>query len=726
MGSELLKRRGGASRFRALGAALVFAFACAPGTLARAADDPAASAWFVTDQGKVRLIAAAPVLDASGIARLGLEFRLAPGWNVYWRSPGDAGLPPEIDWTGSRNLASAAIAWPAPRRFTAYNLETIGYEDAVVLPITARLADRGAPLALNAALKYLTCKDICIPYEAVLTLDLPAGGAGAAAPGGGHAELIAQYAARVPSAATAGGLRLDGARLSTGPAPRLDLDLAAAETLGSPDAFIEGAPGIGFGAPAIERAADGRSATLALPLTGDPAAIAALLGQKLRVTIVDGDRALEATVTPLKGPPPRAPLRLAAVLGLALIGGFILNFMPCVLPVLSLKLLTVTAHAGASRRRIRRGFLASAAGVLAAFLALAAALAGLKAAGLAIGWGIQFQQPAFLTFMTILVGLFAANLAGWFEVPLPGWLGALGAGGASRAGPLGDFAAGVFATLLATPCSAPYLGTAIGFALAGGPLDIFAIFAALGLGLALPYLAVAAVPGIAALLPRPGRWMLVLRRVLAALLALTALWLLWVLAAVASATAALVVAAAVLVAALLLRGVAQPWLRRSGAAAALAAAFLLPAALPTPAAPEAETGGLWRPFDRGAIDRLVAEGKTVFVDVTADWCVNCKVNERLVLGSAPVLRRLSDRAVVAMRADWTRPDARIEAFLRGYGRYGIPFYAVFGPAMPQGEALPEILTAGTVLDALAKAAPAGTASGPARASARASPSGKGG
>jgi suppressor for copper-sensitivity B len=314
--------------------------------------------------------------------------------------------------------------------------------------------------------------------------------------------------------------------------------------------------------------------------------------------------------------------------------------------------------------------------------------------------------------MVALLTLFACNLWGVFEVPLPMALAALGTAREGRL-LLGNFAAGAFATLLATPCSAPFLGTAIGFALAAGPFEVFAIFLALGLGLAAPYLLVALLPRLAAWLPRPGRWMLTLRRILGVALALTALWLVSVLVAqtgvVAALAAGALIAGAAIALMLLRRGAAQ----RALPAALLAAAFLMPpllAAPPSAARPDA----FWRPFDQAQIDRLVSDGHVVFVDVTAEWCLTCKLNEQLVIGAPAVTARLSAPDVVAMRADWTRPSAAIAAYLRGFGRYGIPFNAVYGPAAPHGLALSEILTPDQVLAALSEAARPGRVAGAAR------------
>jgi suppressor for copper-sensitivity B len=299
---------------------------------------------------------------------------------------------------------------------------------------------------------------------------------------------------------------------------------------------------------------------------------------------------------------------------------------------------------------------------------------------------------------------------GLFELRLPGAVADAAARPGSRAdaGLAGDFLTGAFATLLATPCSAPFLGTAVGFALARGPGDILLVFAALGLGLALPYLAVAAAPGLATRLPKPGRWMIRLRAILGIALAATAFWLATVLAAQVGATAAIVIGA------LMLAALAALWLRRrfhtvsgvalGGVAVLVALALAVPAALPARApTAAAASASYWRPFDEPAIAGLVRQGKTVFVDVTADWCITCQANKKLVLSRDAVAGRLGASNVVAMVADWTRPNDAIAAYLASFGRYGIPFNVVYGPRAPEGLKLPELLTEAAVLGALERA-----------------------
>ncbi len=664
-----------------------------------------ASAWDRSETTAVRLISAQRAVDGTGVASLGLHFRLAPGWKIYWRSPGDAGLPPRIDWAGSTNLAEADIAWPAPERFREFgDLFTHGYKGEVVLPITARASQPGRPLNLRAAVDYLACEEVCVPFSVKLALDVPAG---PAAPTG-TAALVAKFLARVPGPPQAGGPVIDSVEAAGAGAGRVLRVVARSATpFSAPRVFVEGPEPLYFGRPETELSEGGRRAVFRLPapVGRDGAALA---GARLTVTLADGERAIEQSLVAVAGASegPRYGA-LAVILALAFAGGLILNLMPCVLPVLSIKLMGVVGFGGAARRRVTTRFLAAAAGIVAAFLALAAGLAGLKAAGHAVGWGIQFQEPLFLVALVVVLTLFACNMWGLFEVRLPARLGGLGAAGGTRDSIAGHFASGAFATVLATPCSAPFLGTAVGFALAREWPEIFAVFAALGLGMATPYLAVAGFPGVATRLPRPGPWMATLRRILGVLLAATAVWLITVLAAHAGVAAALAVGVAMAAAAaILLIAGGDGWRRitKGGAlAAVVVAAFLAPGQLggvggPAAPAPAAET--FWRPFDRAAIPRLIAAGKTGFVDVTAAWCVTCQCNKTTVLERGDVARRLAGEQVVAMRADWTRPDSAIAAYLEEFGRFGIPFNAVYGPALPRGLALPELLTEKAVLTAL--------------------------
>lgn len=701
-----------AAAWRALAVALVLAALGANCGSAVAAAGP----WWRSDQAQLRLIAASDATGSAQSLSLGLEFKLIPGWKIYWRSPGDAGYPPRVNWAGSENLESAAIRWPLPHRFTVLGLETLGYEDSVVLPLDAVPFERGKALKLRATVSFLTCEEICVPYEAHLSLDLPAGPQTTTR----EAALIARFAAEVPPQAGGDSLRLDRALVDGPPGDQsVRVVVPAARALSAPDLFIEGPPGFRFSRPRLSAGDAGSQVLTALasPPPGTLGSGADLTGKTLTFTLVSGGRAVEQRLVASRGnafaehaPAPFSWRTLAGMFALALVGGLILNLMPCVLPVLSIKLLSAVGHAGAPERTVRQGFIASAAGIVASFLVLATAAVVLKSAGMAAGWGIQFQQPLFLIAMALLLMLFASNLWGLFEFHLPGAISDVAANTGQGHGMLGHFLTGAFVTLLATPCSAPFLGTAVGFALARGPGEIYLIFAALGVGLALPYLLVAAVPHLATRLPRPGPWMGTVRRVLGLALAATAIWLILVLDAQVGRGAAVIAAIALtLVPVVLLGRTLVPSLPRAvgwaGVGIMAAAALVAPLVVPrgqsrTTTAGTAGEAVRWVAFNPAAIAGEITVGRVVFVDVTADWCLTCQVNKALVLDPEPIRSRLNGPRVVAMRADWTRPDPAIAAFLHRYGRFGIPFNVVYGPGTPGGRVLPELLTREAVAAAL--------------------------
>ena len=413
-------------------------------------------------------------------------------------------------------------------------------------------------------------------------------------------------------------------------------------------------------------------------------------------------------------PAARAPL--AGMLLLALLGGLILNGMPCVLPILSLKVFGLVRAASQSRAHVRAGALATSGGILISFWALAGAAVAAQRAGTAVGWGIQFQQPGFVAFLAVVVLFFTLNLWGLFEIQLPSRLVSAAERKGAGEGLGGHFASGLFATLMATPCSAPFLGTALSFALAQSAATIFAIFTAVGVGLALPYLALAAAPGAARLLPRPGAWMDTLRGAMGFLLAGAVVWLLYVLSAqIAPERLAFFQVALLAVAlGLWIAHRARPASAGRRAGWALALLLALAAVALAGRAPRAESraaGALsepslipWRAFDRAEAERLAGEeGRLVFLDITADWCVTCKVNEKLVLHTPEVVAAFARHGVVAMKADWTNRDDGIARFLAEHGRYGIPFYLLYRPGR-EPHVFGELISKQGVIDVLADSA----------------------
>lgn len=687
-----------------------------------------ASFWMQGVQAEVRVISAFTATgETETTVPLGLEFQMNEGWHIYWRTPGEAGLPPELDHGPSLNVAETAFSWPVPTRDVTYGIETFVYKDRVVLPLEVSLQNPGEPLDLRGKVDFLICADVCIPDSVEVDFSLPGGAAEIAE---GEAALLNTFETRIPADNSGGvGLQVESIAFEAASDPDnpllvgyLDTRLASVFEMTAPDVFAEVPEGFSVRQPEVALSDDAMMAQLRSPVFRESWAPATLDTAAAVITVADGIRGVElppfrlldgfslasgsvgATGEGLSVAGPLAPLDLSltSVLGilvLAVIGGFILNFMPCVLPVLSLKMFSVVSHGGQADARIRLSFAATALGILVSFLALALAFAGLKLAGASFGWGVQFTQPAFiLVLLAVLVG-FALNLFGLFEIPNILGLGGLGA---NQRGFLGDFTSGVLATLLATPCSAPFLGTAIGFALAAPVPVLVLIFLFVGVGLALPYFAVIAFPRLAAVMPKPGRWMLRLRQVLGLALVATAVWLTGVLLKQWGVTSDLRWLAALAAGLTFAAGALFARWRTAGLGAVGAA---IPLALVLSFSPQATASeeATFQPFSEAVLEEALAEGKTVFVDVTADWCLTCKTNKIRAINHEDVQAALGSESVISLQADWTAYDASITRYLASQGRRAIPFNAVYNPKSGTAEVLPELLSPNDVLGALARA-----------------------
>jgi len=671
--------------------------------------NPATGPW-VGDPayGEVRLVSAVSAMGKLKELPLGLEFRLAPGWKIYWRTPGEAGLPPTLDlqMAGGAPLQSQ-IEWPVPKRFKAFGFDNFGYADAVILPVIVRGHDRGAALQVRGQIEALVCSDICVPLAGDLRLDLADGPAEPSS----MAMAIAQFAAKVPRIGAPSPIKIETAWQS---GSQLKISFA---TTSQPitEIFVEGPAGIAFKKPVFA----GNIAVI--DLAGDLKT--PLTGQNVDLTVIAGDGFAEQSIivkeAPLAGslvadkPAPTAAgvmVQFWTVIALAFLGGLILNLMPCVLPVLAIKLAAIIEASGQSRGFVRLRFGAGAMGILSSFAILAAGLAALRLAGGQIGWGIQFQSPVFLAMMLLVLGLFTLNMLDRFFLPIPAFLQASfcgngqNASGQTRPAVLfGDFMAGMLATLLATPCSAPFVGSAVTLALTGDMVQLFAVFMAMGAGLAAPWGLIVLFPALVGFLPRPGHWMVWLKRGLAGLLIATMVWLGWLLQTVQGGLAALLLLGFIgfVLLAVLLR-------QKIGILLASAGLFAGLAFLPAPAIVAPQVNGLvWQVWSDDASASARAEGKLVFVDVTADWCITCKANKALVLEAAPIGPMLAalveDDKLVMLKADWTRPDPRIAAFLASHDRFGIPFNIIYGPTAPEGILLGELLRADMIEKALIKA-----------------------
>ncbi len=625
--------------------------------------------------------------------RVGLHFRLAPGWHTYWQNPGDAGVPAEVALTLPPGSTSGAIVWPTPQRMAEGQLMTYAYTGDLLLPITVTPGADADGMAVQAHAQWLVCKDICVPEEGEFRLDLPAGIAAASA----QAPLFTAHDRQVPHASPwQAAVADDGTLWVKGP------ELTPATVV---DAwFIPDAQG------AIRD-----SATQPLTVWDGGFTLALKPGKAFRsgdslsgILAVRDRSGLETNVTLRAAagavPPPPSPLmQLRRMLGLAFLGGVILNLMPCVFPVLAMK---VVGLAGAARGRARKHAAAYTAGVLVAFAVVGAALLAARAAGAAAGWGFQFQSPVLVAGMAWLLFAVGLNLSGVFQIGT-GLVGA-GQGLTRHSGELGSFFTGLLAVVVATPCTAPFMGVAIAAGLAAPPTVTMMVFLAMGLGMATPYVLLAIIPGLGRATPKPGRWMEVLRQALAFPMYAASAWLIWVISQQAGPAGVLGTAAGLVLLgfAAWVLGITQGTAGRSrrvgqsaAAAAFLAALAILSGIATAPVSTTSVADSGAEPFSAARLAALRAEGQPVFVNMTAAWCVTCLVNERVAIGTEAVQHALAANHVAYLKGDWTRQDPEITHYLQENGRDGVPLY-VFYPPRGQPDVLPQILTENTLLSAL--------------------------
>ncbi|PSJ44948.1 copper-binding protein [Zobellella endophytica] len=648
---------------------------------------------------QVRLLQAGPFDTAANHYPALLQVRLADDWKTYWRSPGEGGIAPRLDWQASANIADIGWRWPLPERFTLLGVETQGYQHEVDFPLQLTPVDAASPLTLEAVLTLPSCTTICVltDYPLQLTLDPTY------RPGEALYHQYQQALSRVPRPA---GLVQAEPLIWDKERQQLAVSLHHPRGWQRPAVFVDELDNAIFSQPRLRIEGERLEARFRVS-SWDPALD--LASQVVVVTATDEGLAEELSGSIAAGrlAPATDGLPLPLVLLYALLGGLILNIMPCVLPVLGLKLNGLLLGSR-SRDQVRRPLLLSAAGIMLSFWGLAGFMLALTWSGARLGWGIQFQQPGFIGFMLLVTALFSLNLFGLFEIRLPSRLSTWLATRPSR-GSGGHLLQGMFATLLATPCSAPFLGTAVAAALASSPPVLLAIFTGLGLGMALPWLLLALFPGFVRWLPKPGPWMLRLKWLFGLMLLATSLWLLTLLQPTLGNTASGALAALLVL--------LPPWslLRHHGARGLLfgLAGLLLLGALAGGTALLTQSRWVspvrdelaWQPLDPARIEREVAAGRRVFVDITADWCITCQANKIGVLLREPVYGVLQQEDLVLMRGDWTRPDPMITDYLRAHGRAGIPFNQVFGPGRPDGRELEVLLSADAVLSALEEARP---------------------
>ena len=634
----------------------------------------------------VRLVAETASAAPGSTLTLAFVMHPQPGWHGYWLNPGDAGDTPRVTWRLPEGWRADGLRYPMPGRLIVAGLMNYVFDSDYALLARVAIPDSaepGATLPIDARIDYLVCTDeVCVPETATVTAQVAIGAPGAADPAfGGYRQAIP-----APVAA-------QGRFESVGTRLRIALPLPPETALDTPYFYAATLDAVRYSA-AQRISRNGGFVVVetdAGPRAGDVSAIEGVLqvaqDRGLAFTAVRGE--VPATGTPEGAESAEAGGGILWALLGAILGGLILNIMPCVFPILSLKALSL-ARAGESAADARREALAYAAGVIGTCLALGAVLLAVRAGGAMVGWAFQLQDPRVILILLLLTTAIALGLAGLFQLP------AIGAGEAltRRGGLAGAFFTGALAAFVATPCTGPFMGAALGAALVLPAAGAVAVFAGLGLGLALPFLLLGFVPALRRLLPKPGGWMATFQRLLSVPMFLTALGLAWVLGAESG-----VDGMAIGLGGALMLGLALWWLGRGGRWIALAfglAAILAPfALLPTeaPAASAGEGALAAKPFSEARLAALRAARTPVFVYFTADWCLTCKVNERGAMASAAVADHFRARGIKVLAGDWTRGDPAIGRFLEGHGRSGVPLYLYYAPG-GDAEVLPQILTAG--------------------------------
>jgi thiol:disulfide interchange protein/DsbC/DsbD-like thiol-disulfide interchange protein len=667
------------------------------------------SSVVTTAEVRAELLAHAPQGVAAGQpVWLGLQITHQPEWHTYWMNPGDSGLPTVLEWTLPAGVTAGDIAWPTPKKIPIGNLANYGYEGTVLLPVPLTVAPgfKGEQLSVRLKASWLVCRRECIPQEGEFVLTMPARSSSAVH---GAAFEAARSASPKALAGGSGQITLEANSI------RVSVTGLPASLQGKALEFFPETGGVTEPAGAITQAWQGGAWTAQVPLS----ALRSESPQRLPVVLAlaDGSQraqawrielpvqgswpavapmaavspALEAALKDnqaralLPAAPTPAPLGawLAALLG-AFVGGLILNLMPCVFPVLAIKMVGFVQIKD-SAARLRSGG-AYTAGVVLSFLALGGLLLGLRAAGEQLGWGFQLQSPAVVAGLALLFTLLGLNLAGLFEFGqlLPGRLAGLQAKNQT----VDSFLSGVLATAIASPCTAPFMGASLGLAVGLPAVQALAVFAAIGLGMALPYALASALPAVARLMPRPGPWMVGFRQLMAFPMFATVVWLVWVLGQQsgidgAGALLGLLVLLALLVWAFTLSGRTRT-LAVAVCLALNAWAWWWAGALlvtPLPAGPAASVAATerWQPWAPERVAQLNAQGRSVLVDFTAAWCVTCQYNKNTALANAAVLADVDAKNVALLRADWTRRDPAVTAALRELGRSGVPLYVIYKP-----------------------------------------------
>jgi suppressor for copper-sensitivity B len=674
----------------------------------------------ITPEATINLIAGKN--DNEGNITAGLHFKLEEGWKIYWREAGDTGFPPQLNWQSSSNISSMDMYWPAPTR-ERYKLmdnlysESYEYADEVLFPLEFKANDFTKDSVINLNVYYAICKDICIPANVDLSAKISKG-----YESNNNIELIENFSKLVPKPNNTNGISINSIALGgqnnderylqiTVNSESIDLDSA--------DIFIESDGDYAFFNPDKYIQNNNKKVIFNVPFKALSDEYD-LENNEYKVTLSSGTNSIEAVfngsefIEAIKLEKPKNSNLDSKVkhsdliiLLFAFLGGLILNVMPCVLPVLSIKLISIIKHGGGNKAHVASSFIITAIGIITSFLALGALVYALKLLGVSVGWGFHFQQPLFIITLIVILSLFAANMWGFYELRLPAFISNNAMKKGDGEGVSANFFTGVFAAILATPCTAPFLGTAVGFAMSGSMSNIFTVFFMMGLGMSIPYITLSIFPSLVTKMPKPGYWMVIVKFIMGCFIALTAIWLIWVLSGQLGIISSIVLAFIITLILLLLhfdqRIFNKNKLKYLVYSILIALAFVSPTVLKQKTESSVIDNEIWQELKISEIDSYVSNGRVVFVDVTADWCLTCKANKLLVLDRDGLIKVFKENNVIALRADWTNRNNKIAEYLAKYDRAGIPFNIIYGPSAPNGIILSELLNKEDIVKTIEKA-----------------------
>ena len=656
------------------------------------------SDWSGLDEAKVRIISPITKAGDNPNLYLGLEYKLQEGWKTYWHTPGDGGFPQSLEWNKSTNIDSLEILWPLPTQFEILGLKSIGYKEEVIFPLKIKLKNKDISSKFFFELNYLTCKDICIPGKAELQLVLPSGQGTSTE----NLYRVEKYLSQIPIKKTEiTGLEITDIQVEKNNNNSLiSINAYSEKPLLNPNFFLGNDLGLPVVDPLFNFSRDRKNVEVKFYYENF-----SFENENIDLSILFIDRGVSIEHNEIVKTHTFVKVMqfnhfFISIIFIAMLGGLILNIMPCVLPVLSLKLLSIIKYQQqGTYYAIRNSFFITAFGIIVSFILLSIVLIIIKSIGISIGWGIQFQQPLFLMIISLILFLFSLNLIGVFNFRLPVFLNNSFFNKNYNNSLYNDFFNGFFATILATPCSAPFVGTAVSAAFTQSYIMMITIFFFMGVGMAAPYILAGLFPKTIYLLPKPGQWIIKFKYLLAVLLFGTLFWLGNILLNHFNYIF-LIISTLLFV----IIFISYRYLRKFKKILIYSVIFIF---LSLNFIPQLKVDKIndefnWINFNQINIQDLINEGNIVFVDITADWCATCQFNKFNVINSKLIKNIFEKNNIIQVRGDWTKPDKKIEKYLNKFNRFGIPFNVIYSANYPKGVILSELLTTDEIIKTIDK------------------------